>query len=408
MSHSLDEQLEVIKRGVAEIIPEEELIEKLKRSNRKSKPLRVKAGFDPTAPDLHLGHVVLLKKLRDLQDLGHTVVFLIGDFTATIGDPSGRTQERPPLTQKEVLENAKTYEKQVFKILKKELTEVAFNSAWLGNMPASKLLQLAGLETVAQILERDDFHKRYVSGTPITIKEFLYPIIQAYDSVKLHVDIEFGGTDQKFNILLGRDVQKYFGQEPQVAILVPILEGLDGTQKMSKSLGNYVAVEDPPKEMYGKIMSISDTLMWKYYELLSRRTPKEIENVQENLHPMKAKRALAYELVEWFHGVEAAKEAEKDFEIKFSRREFPEDQEVITIPVPVTDEVTAQDLVVRVSGRVKSNSEAKRLIRQGGFSINDEKITDPLAKLPSGRELRARIGKREFLKVILQPHKESS
>jgi tyrosyl-tRNA synthetase len=275
-----EKQLEIIKRGTEEIITEEELLSKLKRSRSEGRPLRVKAGFDPTAPDLHLGHCVLLKKLRDFQDLGHTVIFLIGDFTAMIGDPSGRIETRPALSEQEVAQNAKTYERQVFKILRRDRTEVVFNSTWLGKMSAKELLELASLENVARMLEREDFRKRYTMGAPITLKEFLYPLIQAYDSVSLKSDVELGGTDQKFNILLGRDVQRHFNQEPQVAVFVPILEGLDGVRKMSKSLGNYIAIEDPPEEIFGKVMSISDTLMWRYYELLSRRSREEIEEMR--------------------------------------------------------------------------------------------------------------------------------
>jgi tyrosyl-tRNA synthetase len=392
-----EKQLQIIKRGTEEIISEEELLAKFKKSIEKGEPLRIKAGFDPTAPDLHLGHCILLKKLRDFQDLGHTVIFLIGDFTAMIGDPSGRTETRPPLTEGEVAENAKTYERQVFKILRRDRTEVVFNSSWLKKMSAEELLKLASLENVARMLERDDFHKRYTSGTPITIKEFLYPLIQAYDSVNIRADVELGGTDQKFNILLGRNVQRYFNQEPQVAIFVPILEGIDGVRKMSKSLGNYIAVEDSPEDTYGKIMSISDELMWRYYELLSSRPKEEINNMKATWHPMDAKKALAFEITSWFHGEESARNTQRDFETKFSEREFPEDAREITLDRK--NGTTILDLIVLSSERIKSRGEAKRLIEQGGVSVDGKKITDPKALIPHKELLKIKIGKREFVKV---------
>ncbi|HEX9830223.1 MAG TPA: tyrosine--tRNA ligase [Thermodesulfobacteriota bacterium] len=391
-----EKQLEVIVRGTEEIISEEELLAKLKKSAESGEPLRIKAGFDPTAPDLHLGHCILLKKLRDFQDLGHTVVFLIGDFTAMIGDPTGRTETRPPLAEEEVAANAKTYERQVFKILRKHRTEVVFNSSWLKGMSAEELLKLASLENVARMLERDDFHKRYTSGVPITIKEFLYPLIQAYDSANIKADVELGGTDQKFNILLGRDVQRYFSQEPQVAVFLPILEGLDGVKKMSKSLGNYVGVEDSPEDVYGKVMSIPDNLMWRYYEILSSRSEEEITNMKAG-HPMEAKRALAFEITSWFHGEEGAANAERDFEVKFSEREFPEDAREIALDRK--NGKTILDLILLSSDRVKSRGEAKRLIEQGGVSVDGEKITDPRALVPQKELLKIKIGKREFVKV---------
>jgi tyrosyl-tRNA synthetase len=392
-----EKQLEIIKRGTEEIITEEELLSKLKRSRSEGRPLRVKAGFDPTAPDLHLGHCVLLKKLRDFQDLGHTVIFLIGDFTAMIGDPSGRIETRPALSEQEVAQNAKTYERQVFKILRRDRTEVVFNSTWLGKMSAKELLELASLENVARMLEREDFRKRYTMGAPITLKEFLYPLIQAYDSVSLKSDVELGGTDQKFNILLGRDVQRHFNQEPQVAVFVPILEGLDGVRKMSKSLGNYIAIEDPPEEIFGKVMSISDTLMWRYYELLSRRSREEIEEMRLKWHPMDAKKALAFEITAWFYGEEEALKAQRDFEKKFSERVFPEDAREVVLQRK--DGITVLDLVLLSSQRVKSRGEAKRLIEQGGVSIDGEKVTDTKALVPYRDQLKLKIGKREFVKV---------
>lgn len=389
-------QLRIIKRGTEEIISEPELLEKLKKSRDTGRPLRVKAGFDPTAPDLHLGHCVLLRKLREFQDLGHTVLFLIGDFTAMIGDPSGRSETRPPLTKAQVEENAGTYERQVFRILDRERTEVMFNSSWLGRLTGEDMIRLSSLETVARMLERDDFSKRYKSGVPISINEFLYPLIQAYDSVSMKSDVEFGGTDQKFNILLGRGVQKHFEQEPQVAVLFPILEGLDGVRKMSKSLDNYIAVEDTPVDMYGKIMSVPDDLMWRYYLLLTSRTEAEIEELKKG-HPMDAKRALAFDLTSWLHGRESAESAAQDFATKFSQREFPEDARAVSIKRG--DGKTVLDLVVESSEKLKSRNEAKRLIAQGGVSIDGERVSDINSPMPGAGTYQMRIGKKEFVLV---------
>lgn len=391
-----EEQLEIIKRGTEEIISEEELLSKLKKSKEQNTPLRVKAGFDPTAPDLHLGHCVLLKKLREFQDLGHKVLFLIGDFTAMIGDPSGRSETRPPLTQAEVRENALSYERQVFKILKRDKTEVVFNSTWLSKMSAVELLKLSALGNVARMLERDDFEKRYKGGVSITINEFLYPLIQAYDSVSLKSDVEFGGRDQTFNILLGRDVQRDFGLEPQVAILFPILEGLDGVRKMSKSLNNYVALEDTPVDMFGKLMSVSDALMWRYFELLSERTDEDI-GVLKRGHPMEAKKELALELTAWLKGEEEALRAREDFDTKFSYREFPEDAREVLFERG--EGKTLLDLVTQSSERLKSRSEAKRLIAQGGVTVDGERMTDINSSVPEASTLRLRIGKKEFVFV---------
>jgi len=390
-------QLETIKRGTVEIISEEELLSKLKRSVEKDEPLRVKAGFDPTAPDLHLGHCILLRKLRDFQSLGHTVIFLIGDFTAMIGDPSGKTETRPQLTREEVEKNARTYEKQVFNILDRERTEVVFNSSWLGGMKAEGLLKLASLGNVARMLEREDFRTRYESGSSITIMEFLYPLIQSYDSVNIRADVELGGTDQRFNILLGRDVQRHFEQESQVAIFLPLLEGTDGIKKMSKTLGNYIAFEDTPEDVYGKIMSISDDLMWRYYELLSSRTIDEIRDIKSWNHPMEAKKLLAIEIATLFHEEKEALEAQKDFELKFSERQFPEEGREIHLDRK--NGKTVLDLISLSSQRLKSRGEAKRLIEQGGVSIDGERITDPNSMIPDRDLLRLKIGKREFVKV---------
>jgi tyrosyl-tRNA synthetase len=397
MKENPEAQLEIIKRGTVEIISEGELLSKLKRSVEKNEPLRVKAGFDPTAPDLHLGHCILLKKLRDFQALGHRVVFLIGDFTAMIGDPSGKTETRPPLTRGEVEKNAKTYEKQVYNILDRKKTEVVFNSSWLGSMNAEELLKLASLGNVARMLEREDFRARYESGSSITIMEFLYPLIQSYDSVNIRADVELGGTDQRFNILLGRDVQRHFGQESQVAIFLPLLEGTDGVKKMSKSLGNYIAFEDTPENVYGKIMSISDGLMWRYYELLSSRPGEEIHDIKSRNHPMEAKKSLAIEIATLFHGEKVALKAQKDFELKFSERQFPEDGSEILLDKK--NGKTILDLISFSSQRLKSRGEAKRLIEQGGVSIDGERITDPNSMIPDRDLLRLKIGKREFVKV---------
>lgn len=390
-------QLEIIRRGTTEIILEDELLEKLKKSHESGVPLRVKAGFDPTAPDLHLGHCVLLKKLRDFQDLGHKVIFLIGDFTAMIGDPSGKSETRPPLTTEMIAENAETYERQVFKILRRDMTEVVFNSEWLEKMSARELLELSTLENVARMLERDDFSKRYKNGVAITVREFLYPLVQAYDSVKLESDVEFGGTDQKFNILLGRDVQRSFGQPPQVAILLPILEGLDGVKKMSKSLENYIAIEDTPQDIFGKVMSISDEIMWKYYELLTNTPLEEIELLKSGSHPMEAKKSLAFRMVEWFNGARSAEAAQKDFELKFSKRDFPEDAREVIIEKGGDTSILA--LVMVSSAKIKSKGEAKRLIQQGGVSLDSEKFTDPNALVPERESLEVKLGKKEFVRV---------
>ena len=394
-----EEQLEILKGGTADIISEEELLAKLKKSAEKNEPLRIKAGFDPTAPDLHLGHCVLLKKLREFQNLGHLVLFLIGDFTAMIGDPSGRSETRPPLTEDEVKQNAETYERQVFKILDREKTEVIFNSKWLAGMSAADLLKLSTLGNVARMLERDDFDKRYKSGVSISINEFLYPLIQAYDSAQMKADVEFGGTDQTFNILLGRDVQRHYGQEPQVAILLPILEGLDGVKKMSKSLNNYIAVEDSAVDIFGKVMSVSDELMWRYYELLTYHTEDEINNLKSG-HPMDAKKALAYELTAWLQGEEEAKKARDDFNTKFSSREFPEDAREIVLDKD--NERTVLDLVVQSSNSLKSRGEAKRLVLQGGVSIEGKKVTDINEVVPDLESLQLRIGKKEFVVVKIK------
>jgi len=392
-------QLEIIKKGSEEIISEEQLLKKLKKSSSSNKPLRIKAGFDPTAPDIHLGHCVLLKKLKDFQQLGHIVVLIIGDFTAMIGDPSGRSDTRPPLTKEQIKQNSKTYQSQVFKIIDKDKTEIVFNSSWLGKMGAEDLLQLSALENVARMLERDDFEKRYKSGKPITIKEFLYPLMQAYDSVSIKSDIELGGTDQKFNLLLGRDIQRHFKQEPQIVLTMPILEGLDGTRKMSKSLGNYIAVEDIPEDMYGKIMSVSDELMWKYYDLLTSVSDDEI-NQKKSAHPMESKRNLAFLIVQWLYDGQRATDAKNSFETKFSKREFPADAKEISVDKSEISGVLA--LILKISEKLKTKSEARRLVQQGGLTINGTKIGDIDASVPDSDLLEIKLGKREFFKVIIK------
>lgn len=391
------EQIKVIKRGTESIISEEELLLKLKKSKDSKKPLRIKAGFDPTAPDLHLGHCLLLKKLRDFQDLGHDIVFLIGDYTAQIGDPTGKNETRPPLSKEEILENSKTYERQVFKILDKDKTHVMFNSTWLDNLGVNDLLGLTSLVNVARILERDDFSKRYKSGVSISLKEFMYPLIQAYDSVEIKADVEIGGTDQTFNILLGRDFQRHFGLEPQVAVFLPILEGLDGEKKMSKSLGNYIGVEENAVDVFGKVMSISDELMWKYYNFFSEKSEKYILQLKEG-HPMDAKKELALELTSWLHNDEIAKNAKNDFETKFSDKEFPDDAREIDVNLSSLNSLL--DLVSQVSESLSSRGEAKRLITQGGLTVNGEKYTDFKAAIPADEVLEMKIGKKEFVKVF--------
>jgi tyrosyl-tRNA synthetase len=396
---SVQEQLKVIKRGVAEIIGEEELIEKLKEN----RPLKIKAGFDPTAPDLHLGHSVLLWKLRDFQELGHHVYLLIGDFTAKIGDPTGKTETRPPLSEEEVRKNAQTYAQQAFKILNPEKTTIVFNSEWLSKLTSEDLIKLTSKYTVARMLERDDFAKRFREGRPIHIHEFIYPLLQGYDSVVLEADVEIGGTDQKFNLLVGRHLQREFGQKEQVCIMLPIIEGTDGVQKMSKSLGNYIALLDKPEEQFGKIMRIPDELMWKYFVLLTRLPEEHINKLKEdvskgNFHPMEAKKLLAEEIVSIYHGKELAKKAREHFEKVFSRREIPDEIpepaiEVEENPVPIIK-------LMRITGLAVSNSEAKRLIRGGGVRINGEKILDENAKIDiTNKELVLQVGKRKFVKI---------
>ncbi len=401
----VDEQLALIRQGCQEIIREEELKERLKRALATGKPLRVKAGFDPTAPDLHLGHTVLIQKLKHFQDLGHQVIFLIGDFTGLIGDPSGKNETRPPLTEEEVTANAATYQRQIFKILDPEKTVIDFNSRWMKAMNAQDLIRLAARHTVARMLERDDFHKRYTAQTPIAIHEFLYPLIQGYDSVALQADVELGGTDQKFNLLVGRDLQREYGQEPQVVITMPLLEGLDGVQKMSKSLGNYVGIDERAKEMFGKIMSVSDPLMLRFFELLTDITPADLARLKEDLargskHPRQVKEDLAVELVGRYHGRAAAQHAAQEFARIFRDHALPEEIEEVTLKLQEPKQWIAR--VLADAGLTAGTSEARRLITQGGLQVDGEKVTDVNLELPAGATYLLKVGKRRFKKVKLE------
>ncbi len=393
-------QLALIERGTHELLLREDLQEKLKLG----RPLRVKAGFDPTAPDLHLGHTVLLNKLRQFQSLGHQVLFLIGDFTGMIGDPSGKNTTRPPLDREAVLANARTYEAQIYKVLDPERTEVVFNSHWMGKMAAADMISLASRHTVARMLERDDFHKRYTNGQPIAIHEFLYPLIQGYDSVALQADVELGGTDQKFNLLMGRELQKQYGQSPQVVLTMPILEGLDGVQKMSKSLGNYIGITEAPEEMFGKLMSISDTLMWRYFELLSAREMHEIENlqqaVQEGQNPRDVKFLLGEELVTRFHDRNKAQAAKQAFIDRFQKGALPDNMPELTLMVGEAGYLLLPTLL-RDAGLVPSTSEALRMIRQGAVRINNERAEDPQQSFSPGNPLICQVGKRRFARITL-------
>ena len=393
----MDDALKHIKRGSDEILTEDDLQKKLESG----KQLVVKAGFDPTAPDLHFGHTVLLNKLRHFQDFGHKVIFLIGDFTGRIGDPSGTNKTRPTLDSKDLLENAKTYEKQVFKILKKELTEVKFNSEWCDDLGADGLINLASKYNVARMLERDDFNKRFSSNKSIAIHEFLYPLVQGYDSVALKVDVECGGTDQKFNLLVGRELQRDYGQEPQVVITVPILEGLDGVKKMSKSLDNYIAIDEAPDEMFGKIMSISDDLMWRWFDLLSFMPEEDITKLKQEMedgkNPRDIKFVLAEELVDRFHQEGDGKKCKEEFLNRFQKGNMPE--EIESISVNLTEDQILLVNLLKNTNMIASISEGNRLIKQGGIKINSEKVIDPKLSISSGTENIYQVGKRKFLKI---------
>ena len=395
---SVAEQMEELKRGADEILVESELVEKLEEG----RPLRIKAGFDPTAPDLHIGHTVLINKMRRFQDFGHHVVFLIGDFTGMIGDPSGKNATRPPLTREEVLANATTYEEQIFKILDRDKTEVMFNSSWMGEMDAADLIRLASRHTVARMLERDDFNKRYGSGQPIAIHEFLYPLVQGYDSVAMKTDVELGGTDQKFNLLVGRQLQQAYGQKPQTVITVPLLEGLDGVQKMSKSLGNYVGITDEPDDMFGKLMSISDDLMWRYFDLLSFRPGSELSELKESIengrNPRDVKFELASEIVARFHDEKAAEKAHKDFVARFQKGKLPSDLAEVSLECPV-DGLGIAEIMTRADLSA-SNSEAFRLVKQGAVRVDGERVKDRSTRLVRGTYV-LQVGKRRVARVTL-------
>ncbi|MFB3087303.1 MAG: tyrosine--tRNA ligase [Acidiferrobacterales bacterium] len=395
----INAQLRVLKRGTQEILLESELSERLTAGKR----LRIKAGFDPTAPDLHLGHTVLINKMRQFQDLGHEVAFLIGDFTGMIGDPSGKNSTRPPLTRDEVIENARSYEQQIFKILDPQKTLVMFNSSWMNEMTAADMIRLAALHTVARMLERDDFHQRYTRGQPIAIHEFLYPLVQGYDSVAMRADVELGGTDQKFNMLVARELQKHHDQPPQVVMTLPILEGTDGVNKMSKSLGNYIGINEPPAEQFGKLMSVSDEVMWRYLELLSFEDPKTIEQwrreVRRGLNPRDVKVRLAKEIVGRFHGAAAADKAHEEFIARFQRGQIPEEMPAIRLiadggglPIP---------RILKEAGLAASTSEAMRLVKQGGVRVDGERVENPKLEIAAGQTYIFQVGKRKFARVTV-------
>lgn len=392
---AVETQLNLIKRGSDELLVEAELVEKLKTG----KPLRVKAGFDPTAPDLHLGHTVLINKLRHFQELGHHVMFLIGDFTGMIGDPTGKNTTRPPLSREQVIQNAQSYREQVFKILDPTKTEICFNSSWFDSLGAAGLIKVAAQQTVARMLERDDFSKRYAGNQPIAIHEFLYPLCQGYDSVAMRADVELGGTDQKFNLLVGRELQKHYGQAPQCILTMPLLEGLDGVNKMSKSLGNYVGIAEPPKEIFGKLMSISDDLMWRYFDLLSFRSAVEIDclkrEISQGANPRDTKVLLAQEIVERFHSRREAELALEDFRARFQRGALPEDMpEFSFVAAPIAQ-------VLKQAGLVSSTSEAFRTIDGGGVRLNGEKVSDKSLELMAGTTVVLQVGKRKFARVTI-------
>ena len=397
---TIDEQLEHIKKGAVDLIREEDLRKKLERSAKTGKPLRIKLGVDPTSPDIHLGHTVVVRKLKAFQDLGHTVIYLIGDFTAMIGDPSGRNVTRPPLSREEIEHNAKTYRDQVYKLLDPERTEVRYNSEWMGKFDAADFIKLAARTTVKQILERDDFEKRMTAHQPISLHELLYPLVQGYDSVALNADVELGGTDQKFNLLSGRNLQREYDQEPQVVITTPLLEGLDGVQKMSKSYGNYIGIDEPASEMFGKVMSISDELMWKYYELVTDLTPSEISNLRSQIeageNPRNIKVNLAKLIIADFHSQADADAAEEDFNRRFVQKEIPDeiDEKVVDAGAHQLAQLIAD------TGLAASKGEARRLIEQGGVKVNGEKATAANAEIAvDGEGLLLQVGKRKFLRV---------
>lgn len=402
----LSRHMDLMLRGAVEVIQQQELEQKVARSLKEGRPLRVKAGFDPTAPDLHLGHTVLIHKLKHFQELGHHILFLIGDFTGLIGDPTGVSETRKALTKQQVQENAKTYQRQIFKVLDPDKTQIVFNSEWMGPMSAEGLIQLAAHYRVARMMERDDFHKRFHEQKPISVHEFLYPLVQGYDSVALKSDVELGGTDQKFNLLVGRELQRDYGQEPQVVLTMPLLEGTDGVKKMSKSIGNYIALEDAPADMFGKVMSISDPLMMRYYELL---TSEDLIRVAA-LHPMEAKLSLGEQLVARYHGAEAGRQARTDFQQKFREKEFPDEPDVrltltaADVPTGAAPAIGYLDLLTK-TGLVPSKGEARRLIAQSGVELDGVRLSDSQGALmlASGRSYRLRVGKRKFALIEYRP-----
>ena len=403
MKYSIEEQVALIERGAVDVINKEDLIKKLKKSAETGVPLRIKAGFDPTAPDLHIGHTVLIQKLKHFQDLGHQILFLIGDFTGMIGDPTGKSKTRPPLTHEDVAKNAETYKEQIFKILDPEKTKVVFNSHWLEKLTPHDFIKLASQLTVARMLERDDFKKRFENQKAISIHEFLYPLIQGYDSVALEADVELGGTDQRFNVLMGRDLQRTWGQDPQVVITLPLLEGLDGVNKMSKSLGNYIGITDEPSDMYGKVLSCSDTLMWRYYDLLSDLTTAEIEALHKQVtdgevHPKAAKMQLAREITARFHDKEAAQNAENHFETVFKKHDLPDD-------IPEYTHVATEDTIwlpklLLAAGLVKGTGDGRRMMKQNAVSVAGKKITDLDYNVECTGDVLLQVGKRKFCTVI--------
>lgn len=397
---SVEEALAIIKRGVDELIPEESLVEKL----REGRPLRIKAGFDPTAPDLHLGHTVLINKLRQFQDLGHEVIFLIGDFTGMIGDPTGKSATRPPLTEEQVRQNAVTYKEQVFRILDPEKTTVVFNSEWMSKMTAADMIRLAGQYTVARMLERDDFDKRYRAEQSIAIHEFLYPLVQGYDSVALKADVELGGTDQKFNLLMGRILQKHYGQDPQVVLTMPILEGLDGVQKMSKSLGNYVGVSDSPGEMYTKLLSMPDQLLWRYFELLSFRPLSEVEEYRKAVeggdNPQEYKKVLAEEIITRFHDAEAAASAHKSAGNRVALGAMPENVPEVEVSLEGQEDLPIS-AVLRMAGLVKNGAAARDVLGRGAVYINGEQLEDSGRRFAKGDDVVIQAGKKKIARVLI-------
>jgi len=401
----VEEQLEHIRRGAVEVIREEELVEKLKRAHKTGKPLRVKAGFDPTAPDIHVGHTVLMRKMRHFQELGHVVIFLIGDFTGLIGDPSGRSVTRKQLTKDEVLENAETYKQQIFKILDPEKTVIDFNSRWMSQLGSEGFIRLAAQYTVARMLEREDFANRMKNQQPIAMHELLYPLVQGYDSVALEADVELGGTDQRFNLLVGRDLQREYGQESQVVLTMPLLEGLDGVQKMSKSLGNYIGINEPANEQFGKVMSISDELMFRYHELLTDTPLAGIQKLRADItagvrHPMDVKADLAVRIITDYHGAAAAEAAREEFNRVFRNREIPEDIETKKISIASGPLRLAK--VLTAVGLAPSNTEAQRLIESGAVHMNEQRITDPKAEISAPGEYLFKVGKRRFLRLLVR------